>query len=65
LRSGRLACLAPAAAKECGVRVGVNFRFARNWSASQSFNCIDNQSNVSVGAYRRILFSATVRFEFR
>jgi len=51
--------------KEYGVRVGVNYKFARNWSATPSVSYTDNQSNVSVSAYRRTLFSATLRYEFR
>jgi len=51
--------------KEYGVRVGVNYKFARNWSATPAVSYTDNQSNVSVSAYRRTLFSATLRYEFR
>lgn len=51
--------------KEYGVRVGVNYRFAANWSLSPSVAYTDNQSNVSVTAYRRTLFSATLRYDFR
>ena len=51
--------------KEYGVRVGVNYKFASNWTLNPTVAYTDNQSNVSVSAYRRTLFSATLRYEFR
>jgi tetratricopeptide (TPR) repeat protein len=51
--------------KEFGVRVGANYKFASNWVLNPSVAYTDNQSNVSVTSYRRTLFSATLRYEFR
>jgi len=51
--------------KEYGVRVGLNYRFAGNWSVSPSVTYTDNQSNVTVSAYRRAIFLTTLRYEFR
>lgn len=51
--------------KEYGVRVGVNYKFTANLTLSPALAYTDNQSNVSVSAYRRTLFSATLRYDFR
>ena len=51
--------------KEYGVRAGVNYKFANNWSVNPSLAYTDNQSNVSVTGYRRTMFMTTLRYEFR
>lgn len=51
--------------REYGVRVGLNYQFAGRWSVSPSVAYTDNQSNVSVSAYRRAVFLATLRYDFR
>ena len=51
--------------KEWNLRVGANYVFARNWTITPAMAFTDNQSNIVINAYRRNLFSATLRYDFR
>lgn len=51
--------------REYSVRIGANYKFANNWSVNPAVAYTDNQSNVSISAYRRAVFTTTLRYEFR
>ena len=51
--------------REWNLRLGSNYTFARNWTITPALTFTENQSNVVVSAYRRTLFAATLRYEFK
>jgi tetratricopeptide (TPR) repeat protein len=51
--------------KEYAVRIGANWKFARNWTLTPSLSYTDNDSNVNVSEYKRTIGAVTVRYDFR
>ncbi|MFN0160043.1 MAG: tetratricopeptide repeat protein [Burkholderiales bacterium] len=50
---------------ELSVRIGANWKFARNWTLTPALAFTDSDSNVNVSDYKRTVGSVTIRYDFR